>query len=168
MRRPRHLRHGASYHVINRINRQEMIFKRDDVKEMFMEVLRRAKKKFCFDLKNFCIMGNHTHFIIKPGEGESLSKIMQWILSVFARKFNKTFHLQGHVFYDRFTSKVIESYQQFLHTFIYIALNPVKAGIVAKAVEYRYNGITYLHRGVLDILERPPNMLIKLVWAWVK
>ena len=77
MRKNRELLEGADYHVTARINRGEKIFLAQDDRELFMTVLRRAKRKFVFSLKNFCVMGNHIHLLIKPGTGESLSKIMQ-------------------------------------------------------------------------------------------
>ncbi len=165
MRQKRTLKNGARYHVYARINRQEYLLRSVFVKEMFMFILRRAKKRYKFQVNNFCIMGNHIHFIIKPLNNESLSAIMQWILGVFAQKYNRTFGLHGHVWYDRFKSKIIVDFRQFLHTFIYIANNPVKAGIVSTPVDYRFSGISFLHKGILDILERPPNRVLRVLWS---
>jgi len=167
MRKPRKLKPGASYHVFSKANRGEMIFNYPAVKEMFMEVVRRAKTKYRFEIKNFCIMGNHYHFIMKPLGKESLSRINQWINSVFAMKFNTTFKLTGHVFSDRFKSVIIHTFLQYLITFIYVATNPVKACIVKNAAEYEYNGISFLRKGMLDILERPPNWFLRIVWQWI-
>ncbi|MDA3940978.1 MAG: transposase [Spirochaetia bacterium] len=164
MRKRRELIDGFSYHVTARINRQEFLFDSDEIKEMFMDVLRRAERKYHFDIRNFCIMNNHIHFILKPLQGESLSKIMQWILGVFAQKYNKIFSLKGHVWYDRFKSKLIMGFRQYLNTFIYISNNPVNAGIVETAVEYKYNGITSIQKGSLDIIERPPNKILCKIW----
>ena len=164
MRKPRELKENASYHVIARANRKEMILNTPEIKEMMMEVLRRAKLKFAFAVKNFCIMGNHIHFILKPLKNESLSKIMQWILSVFARQYNWVFQLTGHVWQDRFVSKIIHSLLQYLTTFVYIARNPVRASIVPHAVDYEYNGVSFFHRGLLDILDRPPTAILRRVW----
>ena len=86
MRKRRLLKPGAKYHVVARANRQEMIFKFDTIKEFFLATMLRAKKKYRFLIFNFCIMENHIHIVIQPGEKADLSKIMQWILSVFARK----------------------------------------------------------------------------------
>ena len=134
------------------------------LREMFMKNLRRAKFKYKFLIKNFCIMNNHIHIILKPLQRQSLSKIMQWILSVFAQKYNKFFGLKGHVWQDRFKSKIIESFRQYLNTFIYISNNPVKAGIVNTAVDFQYNGITDIQKGYLNIIERPPNRILKMIW----
>ncbi|TFG61870.1 MAG: hypothetical protein E4H36_09395 [Spirochaetales bacterium] len=164
MRRPRELRNHASYHVTARINRQELLLESEKIKKMLLAIVQRAKGKYGFSIKNFCIMGNHIHFIIKPLKKSNLSKIMQWILSVFAMRYNRMFHLTGHVWYDRFSSKIISGIRQYLATFIYIAKNPVESGIVKHATDYVYSGIYCIHKGFLGILDRPPNCILKLVW----
>ena len=116
MRKTRLLREGAKYHVM--ANKGEKIFESNVIKEMFLDVTGRAKSKFKFQVYNFCIMGNHIHFIMRPAEKESLSRIMQWILSVFAVKYNKTFEFKGHVWYDRFKSVLIGNLIQFLRAFV--------------------------------------------------
>ena len=102
MRRNRELLEGAEYHVTARINRGERIFLEQEGRELFMLILKQAKKKFVFSIKNFCIIGNHVHLLIKPGPGESLSKIMQWLLGVFAQAWNRKHGLSGHLWGDRF------------------------------------------------------------------
>jgi putative transposase len=84
MRLPRELKEGARYHVTARANRKEMILDTSSMKELFLSVVKRAKRKYDFRLENFCLMGNHFHLVVQPGRGESLSTIMRWILSVFA------------------------------------------------------------------------------------
>jgi len=86
-------------------------------------------------------MSNHIHLLIEPAPGTSLSKLMQWILSVFAIHFNKMFGLIGHVWYDRFKSKIIRSFQQLINTLQYISDNPVKAGICKESRNYAYSGL---------------------------
>ena len=130
-----------------------------------MLILKRAKKKYSFRIENYCIMSNHVHFILKPLKGDSLSAIMQWILGVFAQKYNKTFELQGHVWYDRFKSKIIIDFRQYLHTFIYISNNPVKAGLVRFPTDFPFSGIYNLQKGISDLMERPPNRVLRILWA---
>ncbi len=165
MRKRRALREGASYHVYARINRQEYLLHSVFVKTMLMLILKRAKKKYNFRIGNYCIMDNHVHFILKPLKGDSLSAIMQWILGVFAQKYNKIFKLHGHVWYDRFKSKIIIDFRQYLHTFIYISNNPVKAGIVKSPVDFPFSGIYNLQKGISDLMERPPNRVLRVLWA---
>ena len=163
MRKPRKLIPGAEYHVVARANRREFIFNSDQIKDLFLDVVRRAKKKYSFTIRNFCIMTNHIHFLIHPGSGESLSRIMQWILSVFASAFNRVFGYNGHVWYDRFKSVVIGTLRQFITAFEYITANPVKAGIVSDPMNYRHNGIRHIRDGDHSVVN-PPDELSSLLF----
>ena len=126
---------------------------------MFLAVVRRARRKYRFCIANFCVMSNHFHFIITPAEGESLSKIMQWILSVFALRYNRRFGYEGHVWYDRFRSWVINGFRQFLITFRYIAENPVRAGIAASPWDYAFCGLRHIRDGDRRIVDMPEAVL---------
>jgi len=153
MRRNRKLQEGAEYHVTARINRGEKIFLVREDRDLFMDILRRAKKKFVFTLKNFCIMGNHIHLLIKPGPGVSLSKIMQWILGVFAQLWNKKHNLSGHVWGDRFFSRIILGILDFLRVFLYIDYNPVIAGLVIQPEQWEYGGLWHHKKGLTEITD---------------
>ena len=142
---------GAEYHVTARINRGEKVFLVQEDRELFISILRRAKKKFNFSLKNFCIMGNHVHLLIKPGLGESLSKIMQWLLGVFAQTWNKKHNLSGHLWGDRFFSRIILGILDFLRVFLYIDYNPVIAGMVVQPEQWMYGGLWHHKKGITDI-----------------
>lgn len=163
MRKPREICLNAEYHITAKINRGEFALESTEVKELFLFIVKRAKKKYSFNLRNFVIMSNHIHFLIKPGEGESLSRIMQWILSVFAVCYNKHFNLQGHVWYDRFKSKVIKSYRQLIATFNYICTNPVKAELVKTSSEYEYGGLWYMINRKFELVEPPDSFLLVLL-----
>lgn len=163
MRKPRVIVKNARYHVVARANRGEFIFAEARVKEMFLAILRRARQKYSFLLENFCIMNNHVHLLIRPGPDVSLSKLMQWILSVFAQTFNREFGHKGHVWYDRFRSKVVRNLRQFAATFRYIAKNPQKAGLVADETAYEFSGVHALLRGRYSVVD-PPGELVALLF----
>jgi len=153
MRKPRQLQNGAHYHVSARANRQEMILRQDSCKELFLDVVRRAKKKFPFRIENFCVMENHFHFIIQPQRSVSLSAVMQWIMSVFAMAWNRKHGLTGHVWGQRFFSRVIQSMRDFLQVLEYIDRNPVLGGLVATPVDWPYGGCLHRSQSNWDILD---------------
>ena len=153
MRRNRKLLEGAEYHVTARINRGEMIFQNYEDRELFLAILKRARKKYVFSLKNFCIMGNHIHLLIKPGKGESLSKIMQWILGVFAQLWNRKYKFSGHLWGDRFFSRILLGILDFLRVFIYIDYNPVIAGMVEKPEQWEHGGRWHHNNGHSDVID---------------
>ncbi len=161
MRNTRILVNNGTYHVTARANRQEFIFEPDCIKEIFINVIKAAKKKYSFRIENFSIMSNHVHLMIKPLERSSLSKIMQWILSNFAIRFNKFYGIHGHVWYDRFKSKVVKTIQHYFAVHEYINNNPVKAGMVLNPEDYLYCGITFLKNKVFEVID-PPDIFLFL------
>ena len=154
------LQDGAYYHVVARANRKFMILGTPRMKELFQNVITRAKTKYSFRIENFCIMGNHFHFIIQPGPGESLSRIMQWILSRFATAFNKASGYTGHVWGERFFSQILHRLRDFLHVFTYIDNNPVMAGLVYEAEDWQYGGLRQAREGNYAVVDRLPAWLV--------
>lgn len=154
MRKIRLLKEGALYHVTARANRKEMIFESDEIKNLFLEVIRRARRKYTFSIENFCVMGNHYHLMIRPGAGANLSRIMQWIMSVFAMAYNRIHGLVGHVWGDRFFSMIVSGLKEYLRIFTYIDENPCKARIVDNPRAWRYGGLWH-HRSGLNAICDP-------------
>jgi putative transposase len=100
-------------------------------------------------------MDNHIHFLITPGKGVSLSKIMQWIKCNFAKRWNKAHGTKGHLWGERFFSRIIKDKQDFETVSKYIDENPVKAKVVQEAKAWRFGGL--FHRlwrigGIIDYL----------------
>ncbi|MBN2738341.1 MAG: transposase [Spirochaetales bacterium] len=153
MRKPRQKGREMNQHIITKVNRGEMIFQAVIIKEMFLTVLKEAKKKYKFRLKHFCIMGNHVHLLLRPFCGEDISRVMQWINGTFAIRYNRSQGIKGHVWSDRFINKIIEDSSYFNHAFDYISQNPVKAGLAREAIEYLYGGLYFLIRNINDLLD---------------
>ncbi len=142
------VKNGALYHVTARANRKEMIFEPHEIKVLFLNVLKRARKKYNFRIENFCILGNHFHMMLRPGPNESLSRIMQWIMSVFAMAFNRIYGYWGHVWGSRFFSRILVRLSEYIKVFDYIDRNPVSADLVEKPQDWRYCGFwNYRQRG---------------------
>jgi putative transposase len=157
MRQNRHLVQNAIYHVTAKINRGEFVFQDAAMRTLFLEYIKRLKKKHSFAIYNFCIMDNHIHFVIRPDRGSSLSKIMQWLLGNYAKGWNKRHGVTGHLWGDRFFSRVVEEGREALmRLFRYVSENPVEAGLVGRAWEWDSNGVCHYKNGELGILDIPP------------
>ncbi|MDR1747499.1 MAG: transposase [Spirochaetaceae bacterium] len=144
MRKNRKIVVDAYYHVSTHINRNDGFLFTKNAKLLFIQVLKEAKKKYRFITKNFTIMSNHYHLLIKPLEGENLSRIVQWINAVFAMRINRINGSKGHVWGQRFFSRVIESIAGYVRVNKYIDENAVKARLVKRAEEWEYCGAYYL------------------------
>ncbi|MEA1910182.1 MAG: transposase [Spirochaetota bacterium] len=164
MRKKREKYSGATYHVTGKANYGEFIFENDYFKELFLEDLHRAKKKYPFRLKHYSIMSNHIHLLLKPESGTDISVLMQWILSVFAKQFNLIIKKKGHVWYDRFKSRIVRDINQFIATFNYISNNPVKAGMCEKAEDYYYSALQMIKENRHDLVD-PPGLPLELLYV---
>ena len=156
MRHNRLLEQNAVYHVTARINRGEMVFDDIAMRSLFLTFVTMTKKKHSFAIYHFCVMGNHVHFAVRPDEGSSLSKIMQWLLGNYAKAWNKAHGVKGHLWGDRFFSKIIRGREAFKRVFEYISENPVKAGLVGSAEVWEYGGVCHFIKGETGILDVPP------------
>ena len=153
MRKLRKIQELAVYHVTARAVHRRTLLDPRPVKEMFLKVLARAKLKFNFKIENFVLMGNHFHFIIRPGMGENLSNIMKWILQTFAIRYNKIHGLWGHFWGGRFSSSIIPSFREFIRIFEYIDNNPVNAGLVKDSIDWPWGGSAFRRSGQTGIIE---------------
>ena len=159
MRRPRILLPGARYHVTARANHKELLLETEAVKQMFLDVVAGASKKYDFRLDNFVLMGNHFHFLVQPTGEASLSQIMKWILQTFAIRYNRANDLWGHFWGDRFFSWIIPNLKAFVHAFAYIDANPVRAGLVTQPWEWPWGGARLRRTGPPEWLRPLPRWL---------
>lgn len=163
MRKNRQIQEGAVYHVSARINNKEMLLESEHMKELFQQILIRAKKKFDFIIENFVIMGNHYHLIIRPLKNESLSRIMQWIMSVFAMSVNKKLGRTGHLWGERFFSRILHTLRQYLYVFKYIDENPRTAGLVKSNDIWKYSGKYHYAKRILRIVGEEKPYFLRLL-----
>jgi REP element-mobilizing transposase RayT len=108
MRKPRILEALAGYLVITAVNRHEPIFLERAVVELFSRVLCEAGERFAIEVRHLVIQADRVSFHIKPANGFMLPIIMQWIKQTFACRYNAMKRLDGHVWGDRYWSKVLE------------------------------------------------------------
>lgn len=87
----------------------------------------------------YCIMNNHSHFLIHSEKTEYLSKFMQRINTSYSRFYNKYHNRVGYVFRDRFLSQNILNNRQMYNCLRYIHNNPVKAHIVNNLADYKFS-----------------------------
>ena len=131
---------GALHHVTMRCNNKEFLFDADSMR-LFLELLCYCCQKFQVPLYNYCLMTNHVHFLFKVMDDEVLSAFMHRLANLFAREFNATRERKGHLWEGRFRSTIVEeAVSCFLWCMAYIDLNPVRAGMVRSAAEYKWCG----------------------------
>lgn len=129
---------GAYYHIINRGNSGEEIFKSERDKEIFLEYLAKAAERFSLIIHTYCLMSNHYHLLIETSQ-PNLSTAMQWINVSYVAYYNRKRRRSGHLFQGRFKSILIDADQYLKHLSRYIHLNPVRARMVKFPAEYKWS-----------------------------
>jgi REP element-mobilizing transposase RayT len=77
---------------------------------------------------------------------EKLSNLSEYIREIkvrFARFYNKRHGRRGYFWGDRFKSVIVENGETLINCLAYIDLNPVRAGLVSRPEDYRWNSIGY-------------------------
>ena len=113
---------GAFYHVMNRGNAGDSIFKSKKDRERFLECLEKAVERFSLRIHTYCMMGNHYHLLVETLE-PNLSKAMQWIHVSYAAYFNRKRDRVGHLFQGRFKAILVEADEYLKQLSRYIHLN---------------------------------------------
>jgi len=119
-------------------NERKSIFNSDEDKQRFMETVDEKKRGNRFYLHAFCLMDNHIHLMLSEGV-EDIARVMKRITVSYVYYFNKKYKRVGHLFQDRFKSEVVEQDSHVLTLARYIHQNPVRAGIVKKAADYKWS-----------------------------
>lgn len=104
----------------------------------FLDLLANTVEEFKVECWNYCVMPNHYHLAIRPTL-PNLSKAMQALNSCYAQWWNRRHETVGHVFQGRFKDQVVDQDDYLLALCRYIALNPVRAGIVAEPADWRWS-----------------------------
>jgi REP element-mobilizing transposase RayT len=107
MRKPRILEALAWYWVITAVNRHESLFLDRTAMELFNRVLREAGERFAIEVRRLAIEVDRVSFYIKPADGFMLPVVMQWIKQTFACRYNVYYGRTGHIWGDRYWSKVL-------------------------------------------------------------
>lgn len=99
------------------------LFREDEDKIKYFSLIKKSQLKYRFKVYAYCLMNNHGHLIIDPA-GADISKIMHAINFSYARYFNKKYDRYGHVFQDRFKSKIVDTDRYMITLSAYIHNNP--------------------------------------------
>jgi hypothetical protein len=84
-------------------------------------------------------MPNHFHLLVEVGEVPT-SRLMQALLTGYARWFNRTHRRRGHVFQGRYKAVMCDRDSYLLELVRYIHLNPVRAGLVRNPAAWKWSG----------------------------
>ena len=105
---------------------------------LLIDVLRTNVAAARFKVHDFVVMPDHVHLLISVEEETTIEKAVQYIKGVFSYRLKKEFGYLGEVWQRGFADERVLSRGRYLALGKYIALNPVRRGLVDSAEDYPF------------------------------
>lgn len=146
------------HHVVQRGHNRQVVFVTDDDYNYYCENLIESKEKFGGKIYAYCLMTNHVHLIIDPGENvESLGLLMKRVAGRQTRYVNKLEKRSGSLWEGRYKSSVISAKEYLPACCRYVELNPLRAGMTTDPAHYKWSSYEAKVTGTRDlVVDFPP------------
>ena len=105
---------------------------------LLIDVMRSLIAEHRFKLHDFVVMPDHLHVLLTVEDGMTIEKAMQLIKGRFSRRLTQEFGYLGEVWQRGFAEMQVINRESFLQHRQYIAMNPVKAGLVDSPEQYPF------------------------------
>jgi putative transposase len=129
---------GAAYHVGTRAVAGRTLYRTEDDRTCFLSLLTRVVAERDWVCGAYCLMTTHYHLLIRTPEAD-LASGMQDLNSCYAQEFNRRYELEGHAFFRRYHSDMIEHEGHLFEAARYIPNNPVRAGACRRAEDWPWS-----------------------------
>jgi len=120
---------GVAQHVMVRGIERRRIFRDDLDRRDFVARLDRILPEEGWSCFAWALMPNHVHLVMQ-GSGRNLSRVMARLGTGYARGFNARHGRSGHLFQNRFKSRVVVDDADLLAVVVYTHRNPLEGRLV--------------------------------------
>jgi len=135
---------GYPHHITQRGNRRQQTFFCDDDYEEYLALMSQWCSQHGVAIWFYCLMPNHVHLIAAPASEDGLRRAIGEAHRRYTRRINFREGWRGHLWQGRFSSFVMD-HKYLMAAVRYVAMNPVKAGLVRRPDQYRWSSAaTYL------------------------
>jgi putative transposase len=157
---------GIPHHVTQRGNRRLPTFFCDDDYKRYLEIMAELCSQKQVEIWAYCLMPNHVHLIAVPETKESLAEAIGEAHRRYTWLINSHQGWSGYLWQGRFASFPMDEAYLYMAA-CYVELNPVRAGLVKEAWQYRWSSAAAHISGRDDTLVRV-NPLLKMFGDWRK
>jgi len=153
---------GVPLHIVQRGNNRSICFFGDIDRRLYLKCLARAAALHGCDVHAYVLMSNHAHLLVTPKSQGAASALMQDVGRRYVRIVNEVQGRTGTLWEGRFKSSLIDTERYLLTCHRYIELNPVRAGLVGRAVEYAWSSHRFYATGETNYLLTPHPQYLAL------
>ncbi|HCY77147.1 MAG TPA: transposase [Ignavibacteriales bacterium] len=128
------------YHVYNRSNNHELLFRNRGNYIYFLEKYRKNISPFVNTIA-YCLMPDHFHFsvYVKSKDSILIKKSIGLLLSSYTKAINKSYSRVGSLFQQHTKTKLIEDENNLLTVIAYIHQNPLRKNLVSLIEEWQFS-----------------------------
>lgn len=143
---------GCYAHVFTRAIEKRRVLKGEEDFKKLKRLIKQSKKKYKFCVHHYCLMSTHFHLVVRMENVGEFSKAMGFIKKTYSEWYNVKNKRFGPMWRDRYKSLLIEDENYLYACGLYVEQNPVKAGMVNEAAEWKHSSSRYYQVGGEDEL----------------
>ena len=169
-RRPRVAPGGLAYHVLNRAVARLPLFRKAADYEAFEHILEEAVARHTTRLLAYCVMPNHWHMVLWPREDGELTAFVRWLAHTHVMRWHAHHHTSGtgHLYQGRFKSFPIQRDDHLLTVCRYVERNALRANLVKRAEEWRYDSLWRRQQGDAKLLAILADWPVQRPRTWLQ
>jgi putative transposase len=152
---------GFPHHVTQRGNRRQTIFFEPADYALYRDLLAERCRKASVEVWAYCLMPNHVHLVLTPAMPDDLARAIGETHRQYTGYINARARWTGHLFQGRFSSVALDD-AHLVAAARYVALNPVRARLVARAQDWPWSSACAHLAGRDDTLVRVAPLLDRI------
>ena len=129
---------GFPHHVTQRGNRRQPVFFEPSDYALYRDLLAERCRKASVEVWAYCLMPNHVHLVLTPQAPDGLARAIGETHRQYTGFVNARARWTGHLFQGRFSSVALDD-AHLVAAARYVALNPVRAKLVAQAQDWPWS-----------------------------
>ena len=129
---------GIAHHVTQRGNRRQEVFFEDADYAAYLDLVSASCTSAGVKCLAWSLMPNHVHLILVPHDEDGLRAALSEAHRRYSRRINFAHGWTGYLWQGRFSSYPMDE-AHLIAAIRYVELNPVRAGLVRRAEQWRWS-----------------------------
>jgi len=134
---------GVTYHVFAHATGSELLHRDDEDRQRFLSILVAMVAKYRLDLHFVVELSTHHHLLLTTTR-PNIAAAMQSLSGMYCQSYNRRHGRKGHLVAGRYGTELVESEAHGVHIAAYLALNPVRAGLVDRPEDWPWSSYASL------------------------
>ena len=130
---------NVALHVVQRGHDRNPCFRQDTDYLVYLSTLHEVAPVAGCTIHAYCLMTNHVHLLITPAAVDSCATLIRDLGQRYVQYFNRRYARSGTLWESRYRSCLVDSASYVIACYRYIEMNPVRAGMVDCAADYRWS-----------------------------